>query len=67
MSKRCPICEGEVSPLQTTKNMPFRHETITVHYRCWFENQEVLAEIEPAPGTDASLAEQVRQRRAEKF
>ena len=67
MSPECAICGSGISPFQTTKDIRFREQPMTVHYRCWFENQDALRQLEQQESAHAPLAELMRKLRAENF
>ncbi len=58
----CPVCGKSISPLQAQRDISYSGRTITLHHRCWYENQEVIAELEQRyPGL--SLEEALRKLR----
>lgn len=42
----CPICKNPVRALDNVRVMTFHDRPEKLHYRCWFENQEVIAGLE---------------------
>lgn len=42
----CPVCRNPVRALDNVRVMTFHDRTERLHYRCWFENQEVIAGLE---------------------
>lgn len=57
---RCPVCGKSISPLQTQRAISYSGRAITLHHRCWYENRELIAELEQRyPGL--SLEEALRK------
>lgn len=42
----CPVCRNPVRALDNVRVMTFHDRTERLHYRCWFENQQMIAGLE---------------------
>lgn len=42
----CPICAKPMTALDSTRNIEFHGQSIKLHHRCWYENQDLIASLE---------------------
>jgi len=55
----CSICGNSISLVQSTREITYNGKNITLHYRCWYENQEVIKVMEER-NPHLSLQEAIR-------
>ncbi len=61
----CPVCGNRINALQRTRDIVFNSQAWILHYRCWYENQDVIRLLEEKY-PELSLMEALRNLRDDK-